>query len=111
MHDLRESPYEPLETGPSRSHHRPILLCLTGVLSWAISAGLCVAAIMLRPPTVVVPVIALTCVFCAVFGTWELPVAFATLRGRSRAGRDRRAIVSLRRSLARLPEVQHPLDG
>jgi hypothetical protein len=49
--------------------------------------------------------VALVCVGCPMFATWELPIARASLR----AQRGRRALATLRKSLDQLPEVEHPL--
>jgi hypothetical protein len=82
--------------------------CILAVLSAACSAGLCVAAVLMHPPAAIVPLLVITCVACPVFGTWELPLAVAALRA-TRAQSARTAIARFRRSLAEMPEVDHPL--
>jgi hypothetical protein len=81
-------------------------VCAAAVASAVMSAALVIAAIALHPPVVAMPLIVVVCVGCPVFATWELPRAVAALR-RSRG--DARAIAALRRSLDRLPQVEHPL--
>ena len=82
--------------------------CILAAVSAACSAGLCVAAVLLHPPLAIVPLVVIACIGCPVFGTWELPDAVAALRQRRAAGK-RQTIARFRRSLDRLPEVDHPL--
>jgi hypothetical protein len=81
--------------------------CILAVLAALCSAGLCAAAVLMHPPAGVIPLLVIVCVGSPVYGTWQLPHAIAALR----AGRaeHRHAIASLRRSLDRIPEVEHPL--
>ena len=61
---------------------------------------------MLVPaPAAAVPLVAVVCVGCPLFATWEVPVAISSLR----ANRARKALARLRESLDQLPEVEHPL--
>lgn len=83
-------------------------VCAMAAVSLACSAGLCVAAVLLHPPVAVVPLLVLVCVGCPVLGTWELAPALASLRHGRRPSK-RAAIAELRRGLAALPEVEHPL--
>lgn len=82
--------------------------CVVAAVSFACAAGLCVAAVLLHPPVAVVPLLVIACVGCPVLGTWELAPAVAALRNSGRVN-NRRAIANFRRSLAALPETEHPL--
>lgn len=77
------------------------------VAALAVLSGLatCTAAILAPAPAAAVPVVALVCVGCPMFASWEMPIALASLR----AQRGRQALAALRKSLDRLPEVEHPL--
>jgi hypothetical protein len=91
-----------------RSRRDAFCSCLLAATALACSGGLFIAALLLHPPVAVDPLIVLVCIGCPVFGTWELSSAIASLRaGRVRG--KRMAVVQFRRSLARLPEVEHPL--
>ena len=82
--------------------------CVFAAVAALCSASLFAAAVLMHPPVVVIPLLLIVCVGSPVYGTWQLPHAIAALRaGRSES--HRRAIASLRRSLDRLPEVEHPL--
>lgn len=91
-----------------RTRREAALACLFAALSLACAAGLCVAAVLLHPPVAVVPPLVIACVSCPVLGTWELAPAVAALR-QGRADSHRSAIAHFRRSLAALPETEHPL--
>ena len=80
---------------------------MLALVSALCSAGLVAAAIVLHPPTAIVPLLVIVCVGSPVFGTWELPLAIAVLRARRAS--HRREIAMLRRALDQLPEVEHPL--
>jgi hypothetical protein len=82
--------------------------CLFAGVAALCSAGLCAAAVLAHPPAAVIPLLVLACVGSPVYGTWRLPHAIAALRA-GRGESHRRAIATLRRSLDRLPEVEHPL--
>ena len=82
--------------------------CLFAAVAALCSAGLCAAAVVMRPPAAVIPLLVLVCVGSPVYGTWRLPYAIAALR-MARGESHRRAIATLRRSLDRLPEIEHPL--
>jgi hypothetical protein len=91
-----------------RSRRDAFCSCLFAAAALACSGGLCVVALLLHPPVAVDPLVALACIGCPVFGTWQLSSAIASLRaGRVRG--KRMAVAQFRRSLARLPEVEHPL--
>jgi hypothetical protein len=84
---------------------RPHLVLLLAVATALASVTLCAAAILARAPSAVVPLVALICVGCPVFASWEVPVAVSELRAR----RGHKALAILRKSLDQLPEVEHPL--
>jgi len=78
------------------------------VLTAAISAAVCVAAVLTPAPVAAVPFVVAICVGGPIFATWGLPPAIASLRA-ERANRIRsRALIKLRRALERLPETEHP---
>ena len=81
---------------------RPHFVLLLAVASALASAALCAAAILAPAPAAVVPLVALICVGCPMFASWEVPVALTALRGN-------KALAALRESLDQLPEVDHPL--
>jgi hypothetical protein len=81
--------------------------CLVALVSALCTAGLLAAAVLLHPPTAIVPLLVIVCVGCPVVGTWELPPAITALRAKRLS--HRREIAMLRRSLDQLPEVEHPL--
>jgi hypothetical protein len=70
------------------------------------SAGLCAAAIVAPAPSAVVPLVVVISVGCPVFAAWEVPGAIACVRAEQERGK---ALAALRRSLAQLPETEHPL--
>lgn len=82
--------------------------CLFAALSLVGSAALCFAAVLMHPPDAAVPLLVIVCIGCPVIGTWDLRAAVATLR-HGRRPTNRAAIAQFRRSLARLPEIEHPL--
>jgi hypothetical protein len=84
---------------------RPHLVLLVAVATALASVTLCAAAILARAPSAVAPLVALICVGCPIFASWELPVAIASLR----ADRGHKALAMFRERLDRLPEVEHPL--
>ena len=84
---------------------RPHLVLLLAVATALASAILCAAAILAPAPSAVVPLVALICVGCPIFASWEVPVVIASLR----ADGGHKALVTLRKSLDQLPEVEHPL--
>lgn len=93
---------------PRRSS--PWLVLAAASLTVLVSAAMCAAAVLVPAPGAVVPLVVLICVGCPLFASWQAPSAVAVLR----AGRSQeRALRALRRTLAQLPETQHPLglDG
>lgn len=83
----------------------PRLILLVAVLTVLASLAMCAAAILVPAPAAAVPLVAMMCVGCPMFASWEVPVAIASLR----AQRGHRALAMLRKSLDQLPEVEHPL--
>jgi hypothetical protein len=84
---------------------RPHLVLALAIATALASVALCAAAILARAPSAVVPLVALICVGCPVFATWDVPAAIASLR----ADRGHKALARLRKSLDKLPEIEHPL--
>ena len=72
------------------------------------TAGVCAAAMLAPAPAPVVPVVAVFCVLVPMVAAWELRAAISTLRHRAPLS-EARAIAGLRRGLAELPEIEHPL--
>jgi hypothetical protein len=70
------------------------------------SAGLSAAAIVAPAPTAVVPLVVVISVGCPIFAVWEVPGAIASMRAEREGDK---ALAMLRRSLAQLPETEHPL--
>lgn len=85
-----------------RNPHLTLLVAALSVLS---CLAVCAAAILVPAPAAAVPLVALMCVGCPMFASWEVPVAIDTLRAR----REDKALATLRESLDKLPEVEHPL--
>lgn len=90
-----------------RSTREAAFSCVLAAMSLACSAGLLVAAVLEHPPVGIVPLLAIACIGCPVYGTWELPPALVVLRAR-RTNR-RQTIDRFRRALRELPEIDHPL--
>ena len=84
---------------------KPHLTLLVAALSVVSCLAVCAAAILVPAPAAAVPLVALMCVGCPVFASWEVPVAVEALRAR----RGHKALAVLRQSLDKLPEVEHPL--
>ncbi len=85
---------------------QPRLVLLVAALSALISAATCVVAVLVPAPAPALPLIVAVCVGCPVFAGWEAPFAVAALRAERTGGE---ALTMLRRSLAQLPEIEHPL--
>ena len=85
-------------------------MCLLAFIGCTLGAGMCVVAVALHPPAGVMPLVLILCIGGPVVGTWELPRALAVLH-RHYLGGQARAVAHFRKSLALLPEVEHPLDG
>ena len=95
--------------GPLITPARARLVLLAALVTALISAGVCSLAILAHAPVPAVPLVVAICIGCPLFAAWDVPVALASLRA-DRAERHRgQALTSLRRSLERLPETDHPL--
>ncbi|MBV9684468.1 MAG: hypothetical protein JO046_21935 [Solirubrobacterales bacterium] len=84
---------------------QPLLVLLVAAVAVAVSLATCIAAMLVPAPAAAVPLVAVVCVGCPLFASWEVPLAIASLR----ANRAEKALASLRKSLDQLPEVEHPL--
>ena len=89
----------------SAGRPHPHLTLLVAALTVLASLAVCAAAILVPAPAAAVPIVALLCVGGPMLASWEVPVALASLRAR----RGHKALATLRKSLDRLPEVEHPL--
>jgi hypothetical protein len=85
---------------------RAALTLIAAAATALIGAGLCAAAMVAPAPTPVVPLVVVISVSCPIFVGWEVPGAIASLRAEKERGK---ALAALRRSLAQLPETEHPL--
>ncbi len=85
---------------------RAALTLIAAAATALISAGLCAAAILAPAPIPVVPLVVVIAVGCPMFAVWEVPGAIALLQAEREGGE---ALATLRRSLAQLPETEHPL--
>jgi arginine exporter protein ArgO len=93
-------------TLPSRQ--RAIVTCLLCALATLMCAGLATCAALAPAPPAVVPFVVLVSIVCPMLLALDVPAAVAVLRATGRQ-RDRQALDALRRGLAELPEVNHPL--
>jgi hypothetical protein len=92
-----------------RTRPQSIAIVMVAVISVAISAGVCVASVLVPAPPGVLPLVVLACTGGPMFASWDLPPAIASLRAeRARRG-ARAAVAKLRRNLEELPETDHPL--
>jgi hypothetical protein len=87
---------------PLPTRQRAAAACVFAAITALVCAGLLSAAVLAPAPAAVVPFIVAVCIGCPVVAAWDLPASIAVLR-------SSRALVTLRRSLDRLPETQHPL--
>ena len=102
---------EPVSAGPAWAGNSPPgLALLAALLTILTSAALCAVAIVRRAPDDVVPLIVVICIGGPVLASWQVPAAVAHLRVRRHAARE---LARMRRSLATLPDAEHPLglDG
>ena len=85
---------------------RVALRALYAVVALLACAGLVIAAVLAPAPAPALPFIVLAAIGLPMTAAFELPaLQAALLHGR----RERRALNGLRRELARLPEIRHPL--
>jgi hypothetical protein len=81
------------------------LILIVAAMTALMCMAVCAAAILVPAPPAVVPLVVASCVGAPLFAGWEAPIALASVR----ADRShRKALARLRRSLDRLPEVEHP---
>jgi hypothetical protein len=107
MHDTELLEDPPPLTGPRFSSPRRARLVLIVALVTALSSmALCAAAILAPAPAAAVPLVVAVCVGAPLFAAWEAPGALAWVRAERM---NRGALAKLRRALAQLPEVEHPL--
>jgi hypothetical protein len=85
---------------------RPQIVLLAAAFTAVVSVALCAAAILTPAPIAVVPLVVVICIGAPLFAGWEVPVALACLRSRRATVR---AMAALGRTLAQLPETEHPL--
>lgn len=85
---------------------RAALTLVAAAVTALMSAGLSAAAIVAPAPTAVVPLVVVISVGCPIFAVWEVPGAIASMRAEREGDK---ALAMLRRSLAQLPETEHPL--
>lgn len=97
---------------------RALVVTAFAAFTALVCGGLITAAMLVPAPVAVLPLIALACVGLPMLAAWQLAsvhVAVGGLRPALRRGPrhrplDESALLELRRSLARLPETEHPLD-
>ncbi len=85
---------------------QPRLILFAALLTALTSAAICSAAILDRAPAAAVPLIVIVCLGCPLFAAWNAPAAWALVRADRRGGK---ALIRLQRTLAQLPETEHPL--
>lgn len=93
-------------TRPATACLRPRLVLIVAALTALVSMAICAAAILAPAPAAAVPLVVSCCVGAPMFAGWEAPSALASVRAERL---HRREITRLRRTLDRLPEVEHPL--
>jgi hypothetical protein len=91
---------------PAPAPHRPVMALVVGVVAALIGMAICAAAILVPAPVAAVPFVVTICAACPLLAGWEAASATASRRA-DRAGH--RALASLRSTLDRLPETEHPL--
>jgi len=78
------------------------VLCAATVLG---SAALMTGATLASAPLAVMPLLVLVCIGCPLAMAWSLPLAVAVLQATESRSQS---LAAMRRSLARLPETEHP---
>ena len=86
------------------THRQAVVHVIFVALVALVCAALVSAAALVPAPQVVLPLVVLVGIGAPMAFASELPRAIDVLR-------RHRALSTMRRSLARLPEVPHPLDG
>lgn len=82
------------------------LTLISAAFTVLMSAAVCAAAVVAHAPPPVVPLVVVASIGCPVFALWEVPNALAAMRAAREGGE---ALLRFRRSLAQLPETEHPL--
>ena|SRR5438270_116714 len=93
-------------TRPLPAGSRPHLVLIVAALTALVSMATCAAAILVPAPAAAVPLVVACCVGAPMFAGWEAPSALAAVRAERL---HRRELASLRRTLDKLPEIEHPL--
>jgi hypothetical protein len=96
----------PLETRRFTTRAQPRFVLAGALMTALFSMALSAAAILAHAPAPVVPLVVAVCVGAPLFAAWDAPIALAWVRAERT---HRKALSRLRRSLDRLPEVEHPL--
>ena len=92
-----------------------VVVCLFALVTVLLCGALVIAAVLLHPPAIVLPLIVLVGIGCPLVAGCELPKAITALQEARAVRRERRdaegqALAALRRDLALLPETRHPLE-
>lgn len=90
------------------SRRDAMLACGYAALAVIACAMLTAAAILFSAPPAVVPLVVGACAVLPILASWRLPDAVSVLRLSVRRA-DSAAVKDMRRILASLPEVDHPL--
>jgi hypothetical protein len=101
----------------ARPRRRALAVSAFAVFTALACGGLITAAILVPAPVAALPLIAIACVGLPMLAAWQLASVHVALGGLRAALRraprhrplDESAVHELRRSLARLPETEHPL--
>lgn len=88
---------------------RPGLVLVMAVVTALISTAVCVVAVAAPASVAALPLVVLICVGGPIFATWEASAAFSRFRADRAHRHGVRAMASLRSTLDKLPEVEHPL--
>ncbi len=92
-----------------RTRVQSIAVLVVAAASATISAGVCVASVLVPAPPGALPLVVAVCIGGPMFAAWDLPSAVASLRADRARRAARAALLKLRRSLEELPETEHPL--
>jgi hypothetical protein len=93
----------------SDTRGKPHLVLAVALITAFVSIAMCAGAVLAPAPPIAVPLVVAICVGSPLFAGWQVPHALVLLRAERVERRQRRAVASLRESLARLPETEHPL--
>jgi hypothetical protein len=96
---------------PLPTYRQAIVTCIFTVLSGLVCAGLLSAAAFVPAPPPVLPFVIAVCVAYPMLAALRSSSSLDVLRQRRPRRRlNKSALDELRRELARLPEIGHPLD-